>query len=270
MNFYLNNSLTPSIGRKSFDLIEKTVSNIKLKGHKVIFLGISGGPASGTTKISNYFNTRIERSQIIKELSFFKPDIKQPNIKKEDEYLINDNNNIYTQKRRKYLIDICFPDSFDYDKFYETLKKLSEGQKTKIEFFDEEKCEYVPDKDIIVDPIKTPVIIVEGYYLFKDKRLVEMLTLKIYKDAEDDVRLSRLIEKEEKYLNKDKEAYKMFFEIYAKYFKISFKENINPYKTVASLQLPDYKTLNENNEIEEDETLEFLIKNLTYFTKRKN
>ena len=270
MNFLMNNSLTPLTRRNSFDLIEKAVSNIKLKGHKVVFVGISGGPASGTTKISNYFNSRIERSQIIKELSFFKLDKKQRNIKEEDEYLIKDNNNIYSQKRRTYLIDICFPDSFDYDKFYETLKKLSEGQKTRIEYFDEEKYEYIPERDIIVDPKKTPLIIVEGYYIFKDKRVKELLNLKIYKDVEDDVRLSRLIQREEKYLNKDKDAYKMFFDIYAKYFKSSFKENIYPYKSAANIQLPDYKTQNENNEIEEDETLEFLIRNLTYFTKRKN
>ena len=270
MNYLLNNSLTPLARRKSFDLIEKAVSNIKLKGHKVIFVGISGGQASGTTKISKYFNSRIERSQIIEELSFYKNDKKERKLQEGDEYLITDINNNYSQKRRKYLIDICFPDSFDYDKFYLTLKKLSEGQKTKIEYFDEEKCEFIPEKDIIIDPVQTPLIIVEGYYIFKDQRVKEMLNLKIYKDVEDDVRLSRLILREEKYLNKDKNAYKIFFDIYAKYFKISFKENIYPYKSGANIQLPDYKIQNENNEIEEDETLEFLIRNLTYFTKRKN
>ena len=271
MNYLLNNNLTHSVvRRKSFDAIEKAVSTIKLKGHKVIFVGISGGPASGTTKISKYFNSRIERSQIIEELSFYKNDKIERKLQEEDEYLIKDINNNYSQKRRKYLIDICFPDSFDYDKFYETLKKLSEGQKTKIEYFDEDNCEFIPDKDIIVDPAKTPLIIIEGYYIFKDKRVKEMLNLKIYKDVEDDVRLSRLILREEKYLNKDKNDYKIFFDIYAKFFKISFKENIYPFKSGANIQLPDYKIQNENNEIEEDETLEFLIRNLTYFTKRKN
>ena len=96
-----------------------------------------------------------------------------------------------------------------------------------------------------------------------------MLNLKIYKDVEDDVRLSRLILREEKYLKLDQEAYRMFLDIYEKFYKISFKENINPYKTSANILLPDYKMVNENNEIEEDETLEFLIKNLTYLSKGK-
>ena len=263
------NILTQRYRRKSFDLIEKVVSKIEFKDQKAIFVGISGGPACGITKISKFFHKRITKSEIIKELSFFKIDNQNRNISKENEYLVKDYDN-YSKKRRLYLIDICSPDSFDYDKFFEILNTLKKGEKIRIPFFDEEKCEYVPEKDKIVDPIKTPLIIVEGYYIFKDKRVRDMLNLKIYKDVEDDVRLSRLILREEKYLNKDKNAYKIFFYIYAKYFKISFKENIYPFKSGANIQLPDYKIQNENNEIEEDETLEFLIRNLAYFTKRKN
>ena len=262
------NILTQRYRRKSFDLIEKVVSKIEFKDQKAIFVGISGGPACGITKISKFFHKRITKSEIIKELSFFKIDNHNRNISKENEYLVKDYDN-YNKKRRLYLIDICSPDSFDYDKFFEILNTLKKGEKIRIPFFDEEKCEYVPEKDKIVDPIKTPLIIVEGYYIFKDKRVREMLNLKIYKDVEDDVRLSRLILREEKYLNLDQQAYRMFLDIYEKFYKISFKENINPYKTSANILLPDYKMVNENNEIEEDETLEFLIKNLTYLSKGK-
>ena len=272
MDFLYNKNLalTPLVRRKSFDLIEKTISDIQLKDHKAIFVGISGGPASGITKISKYFHSRIQKSEIIKELSFFKlnsTDNISHEIKGENEYLIKDYEK-YDKKRRMYLIDISSPNSFDYDKFYETLKTLQEGKKVKVPFFDEEKCEFVQEKDKTVDPNKTPLIIIEGYYIFKDKRLKEMLNLKIYKEVEDDVRLSRLIEKEEKYLNMDEEAFRMFFDIYIKYHKISFKENISPFKNLANILLPDYKIFNENNEIEEDETLEFLIRNLTYLSKR--
>ena len=272
MDYVIENNLafTPLVRRKSFDLIEKELSNIQLKGHKVVFLGISGGPACGITKISEYFHSRIIKSEIIRESSFFKlnsSDNLSNNIDKENEYLTKEYEN-YSKKRRLYLIDICSPNSFDYDKFYETLKTLQEGKKVKVPFFDEEKCEFVQEKDKTVDPNKTPLIIIEGYYIFKDKRLKEMLNLKIYKEVEDDVRLSRLIEKEEKYLNMDEEAFRMFFDIYIKYHKISFKENISPFKNLANILLPDYKIFNENNEIEEDETLEFLIRNLTYLSKR--
>ena len=268
MDYMFKNTLTPSVRRKSFDLIEKAVSDIQLGDNKAIFVGISGGPSSGKTKLSQYFHKLIEKSEIIKELSFFKINNIEKNIKDEDEYLIKENEN-YSKDRRKFLIEKCFPNSFDYDKFYEVLKDLRYGKKVKIPFFDEDKCIFIPEKDKVIDPSKTPLIIIEGYYIFKDSRLKELINLKIYKEVEDDVRLSRLVEKEEKYLKLDKEAFKMFFEIYEKYYKISFKENINAYKSIANIVLPDYTIFNENNEIEEDETLEFLIDNLTYLTKRK-
>ena len=252
MDYMFKNTLTPSVRRKSFDLIEKAVSDIQLGDNNAIFVGISGGPSSGKTKLSQYFHKLIEKSEIIKELSFFKINNIEKNIKDEDEYLIKEYEN-YSKDRRKFLIEKCFPNSFDYDKFYEVLKDLRYGKKVKIPFFDEDKCIFIPEKDKVIDPSKTPLIIIEGYYIFK----------------EDDVRLSRLVEKEEKYLKLDKEAFKMFFEIYEKYYKISFKENINAYKSIANIVLPDYTIFNENNEIEEDETLEFLIDNLTYLTKRK-
>ena len=263
-------TLTPLVRRKSFDIIEQGVSSIKSTNHKAIFIGISGGPACGVTKLSNFFHRRIPKSEIIPELSFFKLNSLENMsniIKAENEYLIKEYDN-YSKKRRLYLIDICSPDSFDYDKLYSTLQTLREGKKVKIPFFDEEKCEYVTEKDKIVDPNKTPLIIIEGYYIFKDQRLKEMLNLKLFKEVEDDVRLSRLIEREEKYLKRDEQAFKMFFDIYIKYFKTSFKENINPYKSLANILLPDYKIFNENNELEEDETLEFLLKNLISLSKR--
>ena len=273
MDYVLENNLTisPLVRKKSIDLIEKTFSNIQSKNLTVFFLGISGGPASGITKISEYFHSRIIKSEIIKESSFFKInslDNTSNNIDKENEDLTK-NYDKYSKKRRLYLISICSPNSFDYDKFFETLKILNERKKVKIPFFDEEKCEYVNEKDKVIDPNKTPIIIIEGYYIFKDPRLKNILNLKIFKEVEDDVRLTRLIEKEEKYLNKDKEAFRMFFDIYEKFYKISFKENINPYKNIANILIPDYKIFNENNEIEEDETLEFLIRNLTILSKRK-
>ena len=266
----LNNlNLKPFVRRKSFDLIEKAVSDIKMRGNKIIFVGISGGPASGTTKISNYFHIRIPKSEIIKEISFFKSDIKERNIEKENEDLTKEYAN-YSLKRRLFLIDICSLNSFDYDKFNDTLKTLSEGKKVDIPYFDEEKYEFIKDKYKTIDPVETPLIIVEGYYLFKDHRLKEKLNLKIYKDVEDDVRLTRLIEREEKYLNKDQKAYKMFFDIYKTFFKNSFKDNIKPNKNSANILLPDYKIVNENNEMEEDDTLEFLIQNLIKLSGTKN
>ena len=261
-----NIGMTPSIRKKSYDVIEKTVSNIKFKGRKVVFVGISGGMASGKTKISQYFHKYIERSATICEMSFFSPNEKNRIIDKNDEEIIEDYDK-YNKKRRLFLIDICNPDSYDYEKFYETLKNLSEGKKVRIPYFDDEKCIFVPEKDNYIDPSKTPLIIIDGYFIFKNQKIRDLLNLRIFKEVEDDVRLSRLILREEKYLNKDKKAYRMYFKIYEKFYKNSYEENINACKKMANILLPDY-SIREDNQLEGDETLELILKNLNYLSKR--
>lgn len=257
---------TPVVRRRSFDLIENTVSNIKFKGHKTVFVGISGGPASGKTKISQFFHNHIQRSATICEMSFFNPSEKFRNIKEEDENLIEEYD-LYSKKRRLYLIDICNPKSYDYDKFFETLQSLSKGEKVRIPYFDDEQCVFMPEKDKYIDPSETPLIIVDGYFIFRDQRIKDLLNLRIYKEVEEDVRLSRLILREEKYLQKDKKAFRLYFDIYEKFYKVSYLENIEAYKKIANILLPDY-SISENSQLERDKTLELLLKNLKYLSKR--
>lgn len=80
MNFMLNKKLkiiTPSIRKRSFDNIEHSVSNIEFKGKKTVFVGISGGQASGKKQISQYFHKHIKRSDTICEMSFLNQEKKR-------------------------------------------------------------------------------------------------------------------------------------------------------------------------------------------------
>lgn len=263
-----SNVITPSHRKRSFDDISKSVSTIKPKdGKLVLFIGISGGQASGKKKISEYFHSHIKRSDTICEMSFFKPGDKDRKISKEDEYLIKDYD-YYSKERRLYLIDICDPNSYDYDKFYEILKKLSEGQNVQIPYFDEKQCKFIPEKDKIIDPNKTPLIIIDGYFIFKNQKIRELLNLKIYKEVEDDVRLSRLVLREEKYLKNNYDAYEIYFAIYETFYKKTYDENIVTYKKFANILLPDY-SVTEDDQVEGDETLEFLTSNLNNLSNKE-
>ena len=254
--------------KSSFDDITDSVSRIQFKnGKSVLFIGIAGGHASGKRKISEYIYNHIKRSDTICEMSFFKPGDKDRQLSKEDEYLIKDYY-FYNKERRLYLIDICNPNSYDYDKFYEILKKLSEGEKVKIPYFDEKECKFKPEKDKIINPIKTPLIIIDGYFIFKNQKIRELLNLKIYKEVEDDVRLSRLVLREEKYLKNNFEAYEIYFGIYERFYKKCYDENIATYKKFANILLPDY-SVNEDDQVAGDQALEFLTSNLNNLTKRE-
>jgi uridine kinase len=259
-----SNRITP-FRKRSYD-ITSTVQTMQLKdGKSVLFIGISGGQASGKKKISQYFHNQIKRSDTICEMSFFKPEDKKRKLPLEDEYLIKDYD-FYDKERRLYLIDICNPDSYDYDKFYEILRNLKEGQKVKIPYFDEKNSKFIPEKNKIIDPNETPIIIIDGYFIFRNKKIREMLNLKIYKEVEDDVRLSRLIVREEKYLHNNFEAYEIYFGIYERFYKTSYDEYIAANKKVANILLPDYN-VTEDDRVEADETLEFLTSNLNNLYK---
>ena len=93
------------------------------------------------------------------------------------------------------------------------------------------------------------------------------MDLKIYKEVEDDIRLSRLVLREANYLKNKYEAYELYFSIYEKFYKVCYDEYISTYKKVANILLPDYN-LTEDNEVEGDETLEFLLSNLINYSER--
>ena len=252
-----------TLRKKSYDEMQR----IQYKpGKCAIFIGICGGQASGKKKISQYFNSHISHSETICEMSFFNPGDKEKKFSKEEEYLVKDYD-FYSKERRLYLIDLCNPNSYDYDKFYETLKNLNEGKKVKIPYFDENECKFNHEKDKIIDPIETPLIIIDGYFIYKNKKIRDFLDLKIYKEVEDDVRLSRLIIREEKYLKNNYDAYEIYFGIYERFYKTSYEEYISTYKKNANIFLPDYN-VKENDQVEGDESLEFLTYNLNNLSKR--
>lgn len=260
----VGNSVTRTSSVRSIDKIVIRLS--QEKKDNVLFIGICGGQGSGKKKISHFFNNKIKNSECISEMSFFKPpDEKNRIIPKEDEYLVEDNK-FYSKKRRLYLIDLCNPESYDYEKFYETLTNLRQGKEVKIPYFDEQKQEIDPKHNKNINPRKTPLIIIDGYFIFKNKKIRELLNLKIFKEAENDLRLSRLVEKEENFLKKKVEAYEIFFSIYEKFNKSSFDENIAIYRNEANIILPDYEKT-EKDEIITDEILDMLVSNLNKFFK---
>ena len=64
-------SVSPTPRKKSMDMIEEKMNQIFFNNKSVGFIGISGGQASGKTKIANYFHKNIKNSAVISEKSFF-------------------------------------------------------------------------------------------------------------------------------------------------------------------------------------------------------
>ena len=256
---------TPKLKSKTHELLEDSVQSMK-KDQKVFIVGLCGGQGGGKTKLSKVLSKNIPNSAIIEERNFFKTLTTKRKLSAGDEPLVGEFGG-YSKNRKLLLVELSNPKSYDYEKLYNTLKKLINGETVIINKFDEEEGRYT-DETIEIDPEKTSLVIVEGYFLFKNKEVRELINLKIFNEVDDDVRLSRLLINENKFLNNNPVAFKNFFMIYEKYIKYSYEKYIEPSKQYAKIILPNY-TVNEDQTIEGDETLELLITNLQNVARRR-
>jgi uridine kinase len=252
-------SVSPTPRKKSMDMIEEKMNQIFFNNKSVGFIGISGGQASGKTKIANYFHKNIKNSAVISEKSFFLIEKLKKDKISEDNFVGESDS--YSQERKVLLTELSNPKSYDYNKLINCLKKLIEGESIKVPIFNQEKREFSNELNEI-NPKEHNLIIIEGYFIYNNPELKDMFDLKLYTQVDDDVRLSRLILRENVFLKNNANDFKIFFLIYEKYLKTSFEAYIEPGKQCANIILPNYE-ISENDEIKSaDGTLEFLLINL--------
>ena len=252
---HINEILSPKPRKNSLEILEDN----KFKGKKIFFIGICGGQASGKSKVANYFKKNLKNAAIIAENNFFKQEKTPRKFSATDEPLIGEADG-YSQERKLLLNDLSNPECYNHDKLIQCLEDLKESKTITIPTFDEERGTAV-DGGQTINPNEKNIIIVEGYFIFKNPRLCKLFDLKLYIEVDDDVRLSRLILRENTYLKNNSNAFKTFFFIYLKFLKPSFETNIAVGKKHANIILPNFE-ITENDEIAGDDTLEFLLSNL--------
>jgi uridine kinase len=110
------------------------------------------------------------------------------------------------------------------------------------------------------------VIIVEGHLIFAHKELNALLDLKIYIDADDDVRLSRRILKEMKEACEDKFDVDNCLDKYEKFVKPAHEKYVEPTKKFADMVIPNYgftiKELNIEKQFVCRPALDLIIKEI--------
>ena len=261
--------LTPNIGanpRKTF-ILEDSLKSMD-KNQKVFIVGICGGQGGGKTKLAKYLSKNINKSAIIEERSFFKAGKAKRKITFGDGLLMGKFGE-FSEERKLLLVELSNKNSYDYKKLYNTLLSLINGKTVSIKQFDEIEGRYTGD-EIEINPKFVTLVILEGYFIFKDEKIRNLINLKIFNEIDDDVRLSRLLVNENRFLKNIPIAFKHFFMIYEKYIKQAYEKDIYPTKKQAKIILSNCLVKDENEEEEviyEDETLSLLIKiiiNLRY------
>lgn len=138
----------------------------------VMVIGIAGGTGSGKTTITKKLVQRFAGEvSVINHDNYYKAHHDMP----------------YEQRCR---LNYDHPDAFDTDRLISDLRKLKAGQSVVCPVYDYSIHDRSA-KTLLINPAK--VIIVEGILIFADKALCDEMDIKIFVDADADVRILRRI-----------------------------------------------------------------------------
>jgi uridine kinase len=191
-------------------------------------IGITGGSGSGKTSLIRDIQANFQKTEvcIISQDDYYKPRDQQ-------------------QKDKEGVHNFDLPDSISFNQFCNDIKLLIEGKSISIlEYvFNNEKA--VP-KSIEIHP--APVIIIEGLFVFHDKPLKELMDLKVFVHAKENLKIIRRIKRDQLERNYplDDVLYR-----YEHHVLPSFESFIEPYREEADLVI--------NNNLGYDNGAEVLI-----------
>ena len=138
----------------------------------ILTIGIAGGTGSGKTTITR------------KLCENFGPDVSVIN---HDNYYKAHHNMPYEERAK---LNYDHPNAFDTDMLIEHLKQLRQGHSVVCPVYDYTVHDRSEDT-VIIKPAR--VIIVEGILIFENRELCDQMDIKIYVDADADVRILRRI-----------------------------------------------------------------------------
>ncbi len=152
---------------------------------QALIIGIAGGSGSGkTTLIRNIKSKYGENIAILNMDSYYK---------KHDELTYDE----------RCTLNYDHPDAFDVPLFCDHINSLKHGEAVLQPVYD--YTVHNRSKDTTLTP-STNIIIIDGILLLHDERIRRLLDIKLYVDAEPDVRLVRRIRRDMKYRGRSIES----------------------------------------------------------------
>lgn len=179
-----------------------------------IIIGIAGGTASGKTTFAKNIDLKYKDKLTI--LSY--------------DYYYKDRKDLTLEERAK--INYDHPNAFDTDLLIKHLKLLKEGisiQHPVYSYATHSRESYSETSN------PSPVIIVEGILIFENKELRDLMDIKIFIDADSDIRLSRRIKRDVETRGRSLDSVlNQYFET----VKPMHEEFVEPTKKLADIIVP--------------------------------
>lgn len=179
-------------------------------------IGVSGGTASGKTTVCDMMIQQLHdhRVVLVNQDSFYRG---------------------LTEEESKHVHEYNFdhPDAFDTEQLLECVGKLKSGQSVQVPIYDFKNHQRFSDRFRQVNA--SDVIILEGILVFHDQRVRNLMNMKIFVDADADVRLARRIKRDT--VDRGRDVHSVL-EQYSKFVKPAFDGFILPSKKYADVIIP--------------------------------
>ena len=181
----------------------------------MIIIGIAGGTGSGKTTVVRKIVESLSKDEVV--------------ILPLDSYY-KDSSHVPVEKRQD--INFDHPNAFDWELLSLHIEMLRRGEAIEQPVYSFLTCTRQPET-VHVEPRK--VVIIEGILALSDRKLCELMDLRIFVDADPDERLIRVIQRDVVERGRTAEA---VMERYVKVLKPMHLEFIEPAKRIADLIIP--------------------------------
>ena len=187
-----------------------------MANNKVTIIGIAGGTGSGKTTVVKKIVEALPPHHVA--------------VVPLDSYY-NDTTEMTEEERRA--INFDHPDAFDWKLLIKQINELREGHAIEQPTYSYLICNRLPET-IHVEP--KPVIIVEGIMTLINKKLRDMIDIRIFVDCDSDERLIRNIERDTVERGRDVQT---VLDRYRKVLKPMHDQFIEPTKRYAHIIIPE-------------------------------
>ena len=181
----------------------------------MLIVGIAGGTGSGKTTVVNKIIEKLPEGEVV--------------IMPQDSYY-KDNSHLPIEQRQE--INFDHPGSIEFSLLINHLKKLKNGEIINMPIYSYLTC-IRADETIELQP--KHVVIVEGIMILTDKKLREMIDIRVFVDADADDRLVRVIKRD--IIERGRSVDKVL-ERYEKTVKPMHLQFIEPSKRFADIIVP--------------------------------
>ena len=142
------------------------------------------------------------------------------------------NDTSHMTEEERHAINFDHPDAFDWKLLGKQVNDLRNGKAIEQPTYSYLKCNRLPET-VHVEP--KPVIIIEGIMTLLNKKLRELMDLKIYVDTDDDERLIRNIRRD---IGERGRTVEMVVDRYLEVLKPMHEQFIEPTKRFADIIIP--------------------------------